>query len=64
MEPDPVIQQDDHPAFSSISYEMGAEQVPGIEPRSSDWKSEVITVIRYLQVVTTPLGFVSSHLRE
>ena len=29
------------------------EQVPGIEPRSSDWKSEVITVIRYLQVVTT-----------
>ena len=27
-----------------------SEQVPGIEPRSSDWKSEVITVIRYLQL--------------
>lgn len=42
MEPAPVIQQEDHPA---------GEQVLRIELRSSDWKSEVMTVIRYLHLV-------------
>jgi hypothetical protein len=32
------------------AYRDTIEQVPGIEPRSSDWKSEVMTVIRYLQI--------------
>ncbi len=40
------------PLIRAIRTTVGfIEQVPGIEPRSSDWKSEVITVIRYLLLV-------------